>query len=120
MDDLAKVDTILFDKTGTLTKGKPQVSDIKVFSNATEDDVLQRVATAEQISEHQLGKTVVQAAHDKGLTLGARGSREVIKGARAVAQVSKQTLATGNRKRMEEHKNLMSEQTEDIKRKKEK
>lgn len=120
MDDLAKVDTILFDKTGTLTKGKPQVSDIKVFSNATEDDVLQRVATAEQISEHHLGKTIVQAAHDKGLTLGSIDSGEVIKGAGVVAQVSKQTLAIGNRKLMEENNILISEQTEAYAVKKEK
>ena len=33
MDQFSKVDTIVFDKTGTLTKGKPEVTDIKVFDS---------------------------------------------------------------------------------------
>lgn len=31
MERLSKIDTIVFDKTGTLTKGRPVVTDIKVF-----------------------------------------------------------------------------------------
>ena len=33
MDIFSKVDTLVFDKTGTLTKGKPEVTDIKVFKH---------------------------------------------------------------------------------------
>src|SRR5699024_8332514 len=36
MDRFSKVDTVVFDKTGTLTKGKPTVTDIKIFSSVDE------------------------------------------------------------------------------------
>ena len=61
IDSLAKVDTIVFDKTGTLTKAN-QVSDIKIFNNVDENELLRLVAEAETISEHHLGQTIVKEA----------------------------------------------------------
>ena len=61
MENLAKVDTLVFDKTGTLTKGKPEVTDVKLWSDElTEECLLSLVGKAETVSEHHLGKTIVQ------------------------------------------------------------
>ncbi len=102
MDQLSKVDTIVFDKTGTLTKGKPEVTDIKTFHNVETDKLLELVATAETISEHHLGQTIVKEANKRNLNLeGQIQHGEVIKGNGIRAQVDGHLLAIGNRKLMD-------------------
>ena len=81
IDELAKIDTVLFDKTGTLTKGKPEVTDIHVFSNRDENELLRKVAQAELISEHHLGKTIIKEAENRKLNINDEMPKgEVIKG----------------------------------------
>lgn len=64
LETMGKVTTIAFDKTGTLTYGTPEVSDvISLTSSVSEDDLLALVASAENKSEHPLGKAIV--AHTK-------------------------------------------------------
>lgn len=102
MDRLSKVDTIVFDKTGTLTKGKPEVTDIKAFSNLEAEELLRLVAKAETISEHHLGQTIVKEAYKRNLSLeGELLNGEVIKGNGIRAQVDGHVLAIGNRKLMD-------------------
>ena len=66
-----KTDTVVFDKTGTLTVGRPSVTDLIPFSPVceSEDELLALAASAERGSEHPLGRAVVAAALEKGLTL---------------------------------------------------
>lgn len=91
MDRLSKVDTMVFDKTGTLTKGRPEVTDIKVFDLISvdseadhkhkEDQFLSLVALAETVSEHHLGRTIVREAESRGLNFaGEIQESEIIKG----------------------------------------
>lgn len=102
MERLSKVDTVVFDKTGTLTKGKPEVTDIKNFSNLENGELLRLVAIAETISEHHLGQTIVKEANKRDLSLeGELLDGEVIKGNGIRAQVDGYVLAIGNRKLME-------------------
>lgn len=103
MDKFSKVDTLVFDKTGTLTKGQPEVTDIHTFNNADRDKLLQLVATAETISEHHLGQTIVKEATQRGMDLSAATieDSEVIKGNGLIATVNGQSIAAGNRKLME-------------------
>lgn len=55
-----QIDTIIFDKTGTLTEGKPQVTNlIALTPSFDENKLLQIAASAEQGSEHPLGKAIV-------------------------------------------------------------
>src|SRR5699024_12699293 len=65
MDNCSKVDMVVFDKTGTLTKGKPTVTDFKVFGDNSEETLFTLVANAEKLSEHHLGKTIVKEAEKK-------------------------------------------------------
>ncbi|MCL6573996.1 MAG: heavy metal translocating P-type ATPase, partial [Bacillus sp. (in: Bacteria)] len=101
MDKFAKVDTLVFDKTGTLTKGKPEVTDIKLFTNHHPNELLRLVAQAETISEHHLGQTIVKEAKARSLILtNAPKEGEVIKGNGIRANVEGHVLAIGNRKLM--------------------
>lgn len=66
---LASVDTVIFDKTGTLTFGNPKVTSITTADGYTKGDVLQLAATAEQRSEHPLGKAILSKATEARLTV---------------------------------------------------
>ncbi len=91
----ARIDTVLLDKTGTITAGKPRVTRVTAFNGFTEDEVLRLAASAEQYSEHPLGKAIVESARERGLVvtpsdefsaqagLGVRarvGGREIVVG----------------------------------------
>jgi Cu+-exporting ATPase len=80
-----KIGVVLFDKTGTLTEGKPKVGDV-VGAGTTEDDVLRLAASAEQLSEHPLGKAIVAEARARKIALSPVSDFENVagKGVRAV------------------------------------
>ncbi len=67
VDRFAKIDTVIFDKTGTLTEGRPSVTNISVYNDMTEDEMLALSASLEQVSEHHLGRTIVKEAEDRKL-----------------------------------------------------
>lgn len=66
LEAIGKVRTIAFDKTGTLTRGKPKVTDVKVF-NGKEDDLLALAASVEATSSHPLAEAIVEAASEREL-----------------------------------------------------
>jgi heavy metal translocating P-type ATPase len=62
IEAMAKVTAVAFDKTGTLTFGQPKLTTIQSFGQMTETELLRLAAIAEKLSEHPLGRAVVQAA----------------------------------------------------------
>lgn len=56
-----KVDTVVLDKTGTITEGKPSVRDVYTDGIA-EEELLKLAAAVERVSEHPLGKAVIERA----------------------------------------------------------
>src|SRR5699024_775539 len=104
IDSFSKIDTIVFDKTCTLTKGQPEVTDFKLFTDESEDHLLQHIARAEMISEHHLGKTIVKKAEERSLELtGDVTDGKVIKGNGIRATVEGRHFIIGNRKLMHQH-----------------
>src|SRR6266446_3136103 len=65
LEQLSRIDTIVLDKTGTLTLGIPEVTAVRAINNATENDVLETAAIAEQHSEHPLGEAIVRRARER-------------------------------------------------------
>ena len=53
-----KVDTVVLDKTGTITEGKPSVREI-FAEDITEEKLIKIAAAVESVSEHPLGKAVI-------------------------------------------------------------
>lgn len=64
LEQLRGVDTVVIDKTGTLTEGKLTVAK---FSPG-DHQLLQRVASLENLSEHPIGKAIVRHARAQGLS----------------------------------------------------
>ncbi|MCB1057574.1 MAG: cadmium-translocating P-type ATPase, partial [Acidobacteria bacterium] len=62
LEEFAALDVVAFDKTGTLTRGRPVVTAVKPFGNASEERVLALAAAVERLSEHHLARAVVEAA----------------------------------------------------------
>jgi len=61
-----KVSCVVFDKTGTLTLGRPEVTDIRSFTEYNETILLSLAAGAESHSEHPLGDAIIAAAKKRG------------------------------------------------------
>jgi Cd2+/Zn2+-exporting ATPase len=69
IEKLAKIDTFAFDKTGTLTEGKPVVTDVIMFNKYSRKELLSIASSLECLSEHPLGKAIVELAKKEGLSM---------------------------------------------------
>jgi Cu+-exporting ATPase len=99
-----KIDTVVFDKTGTITAGRPAVTDVIVMNGMREDELIRIVASAERDSEHPLGRSIVEAASDRGIGLSDASGFLSITGRGIVAAVNGQEVLAGNRRLIEERK----------------
>ncbi len=66
---LARVRALVIDKTGTLTVGQATIVAIRSASGVAPDEVLRLAASLDQASQHIVARTIVAAAHAKGLAL---------------------------------------------------
>lgn len=99
LEKMGRVNIIAFDKTGTLTLGEPEVSDILSFdSDIRENDLLALAASAEQKSEHPLGKAIVSCAVSRNLPLHQADSFHMHSGKGIYAQVQGTGLHLGSEK----------------------
>jgi Cd2+/Zn2+-exporting ATPase len=67
LEILGKVTAVALDKTGTLTEGKPKVTDVVAFGEATERDVLEDAAALDATSSHPIAKAIVARAQAEGI-----------------------------------------------------
>jgi len=90
----SQIDTLVFDKTGTLTAGKPQVSEVLVWGNASRESVLATAAALEFASGHPLAKAIVAEAE---LTQPASLTQfRTIRGKGVSGSLDGRTLLLGN------------------------
>nr|WP_325049677.1 heavy metal translocating P-type ATPase [Lentzea atacamensis] len=85
MEQLGTVDAVALDKTGTLTEGTPHVV-------TGRDDVLSLAAAAEQFSEHPIGRAIVAAARERGLSIPSAADFQATPGVGVTARVSGQVV----------------------------
>lgn len=99
LERLAKVTKICFDKTGTLTYGTPKVIETASVSDYTKEEIFALAASAEQFSEHPLGKAVVKSykSEYKADLMSAENFRMVI-GEGVCASVDGHTVTAGSLK----------------------
>ncbi|WP_262965054.1 heavy metal translocating P-type ATPase [Methylobacter psychrophilus] len=67
LETAAKLDVVVFDKTGTITEGKPKVTDLFKLSRLSEEKLIRLAASAENNSEHFLGKAIVAYAKEQSI-----------------------------------------------------
>lgn len=71
IDALAQIKTVVFDKTGTLTRGVFTVDQVVADNGFSAEQVLQMASAAELHSNHPIGKSIIEAMKDKGLSVDA-------------------------------------------------
>ncbi len=62
LEKVASVTVVAFDKTGTLTHGKPKVTDLHPLNDYSEEELLRLAGSAELLSEHHVGRAIMERA----------------------------------------------------------
>ncbi|HLW77199.1 MAG TPA: heavy metal translocating P-type ATPase, partial [Bryobacteraceae bacterium] len=93
-EKLRQVETIVFDKTGTITEGRPRVVTAEIS-----DDALRLAAAAERLSEHPLGRAIVEYAEARGLAIPAADHFRAVPGTGIEATVDGKRVAIGTSER---------------------
>ena len=97
LERLANAKVIAFDKTGTLTYGTPEVVAAESVSvSFNKDEIYRLAASAEQFSEHPLGKAIVSCYKKTGKTLPEAKDFRMIPGRGVCAVVDGKTILAGN------------------------
>ena len=96
-----KIDTVVLDKTGTITEGKPAVTDVFTINDFDSQQLLNLTASAENDSEHPLGKAITAEVRNKGYELFKAESFKSLTGLGIQATVDGKAILAGNHKLME-------------------
>jgi len=103
LEDMARVRTIAFDKTGTLTLGRPSVTAVIPFAEASEGSVLALAAAVERHSEHPLARAIVARALHDNLAVPDAGEFSALTGRGVIATVNGERLAIGSDRLLESY-----------------
>ncbi len=97
LERLSLVKVVTFDKTGTLTYGAPEVVGVGSVSPEVSEAALYRlVASAEQFSEHPLGKAIVKGYLKDGAETLPSEAFEMLPGRGVCATVEGHRVCAGN------------------------
>ena len=111
-----KLKTVVFDKTGTLTKGEPSVTDIVVYNDYEEKDVLRLAAIAEKGSEHPLAEAISNAASQSDPDIPDAESFEAVPGHGVRCTYENKRILLGNRRLMQSEKVSLEQVQQDLER----
>ncbi|MBQ4313204.1 MAG: cation-translocating P-type ATPase [Clostridia bacterium] len=112
LERLADVSKITFDKTGTLTCGAPMVKAVHSFIGGLRDDELYAlIASAEQLSEHPLGKAIVACSKQEGISLSPAQDFVMLPGEGIIATVGGREMMVGNERLLASHGIAMASDT---------
>ena len=104
LERLSMAKILAFDKTGTLTYGTPEVVAVSSVSGRFEKDELYRLtASAEQLSEHPLGRAIVSCCKKSGTALAPASAFQMIPGRGVYAQIEGKNILAGNPELLREH-----------------
>ena len=100
LESAYKIDTVVFDKTGTITEGKPEVTDVIILneSKIEKEEIISFVASAEKISEHPLGESIVRYAENKNIKLKNVDKFENVVGKGIKSEIDNNIVIIGNKK----------------------
>ncbi|MCI5168097.1 MAG: copper-translocating P-type ATPase [Candidatus Electrothrix sp. GM3_4] len=101
LEIMNKVDVLVTDKTGAITEGKPSVEEVFAIKSNDRDELLRKIASLNQYSEHPLAEAVVQYAQEKNISLTKVDDFEAIAGKGASGTVDKNKIYLGNSALME-------------------
>jgi Cu+-exporting ATPase len=97
LETATRLTAIVLDKTGTITLGKPAVVDVVAADSMglSEADLLTLGASAEQGSEHPVGKAILAEARGRGLQLQEPSEFKAVSGMGVQARVNGEQVQVG-------------------------
>ena len=102
LEKMHKVDTLIIDKTGTITEGKPSLEKVVGSGSAfSEKQVLQYIASLNQLSEHPLARATVVYAKEQGVDFLQADGFNSFTGKGVEGTVNGKRVTLGNEKMME-------------------
>lgn len=116
LENMNKMNVLITDKTGTITEGKPSVEKVVSFyESEKKNNLLQKIASINQSSEHPLAEAVVNFAKNQKLKLTNVENFENVPGKGVLGKIDKEQVALGNDKLMKQLDILISpEQKKEI------
>ena len=105
LERLAQVKVVAFDKTGTLTYGTPEVVEVVSLTDIyTREELCRLAASAEQLSEHPLGRAIVRCCkQEAGGALPRADDFRMLPGRGVSARVEGKEILAGNPELLREH-----------------
>lgn len=96
LEALAQTKSVVIDKTGTVTVGRPVLRSIAVFDDSlSEREILSIAASVDQVSSHILARSIVEAAHERGLEFSMPDDASEQHGAGVSAKLGEREVAVG-------------------------
>ena len=113
LEAIGKVKQIAFDKTGTLTKGKPVVTDVRVYSGK-EETMLALSGAVEAGSSHPLALAILEKVKSKNIKIPKAKNSKSLNGRGVQADVKGQEIIVASPRYASEISNLTNEQNKEI------
>jgi Cu2+-exporting ATPase len=101
IEKMDKIDVLITDKTGTITEGKPSVEKI-VVKEGDENEVLGKIASLNQSSEHPLAAAVVAFAKTKEIAFSKVADFDSVTGKGVKGSIHQELILLGNKSLMEQ------------------
>ncbi len=109
---MKNVKVVMFDKTGTITKGKPEVTDVKIFDKISQKSFIEIAGSLENLSEHPLSKAIVN--YSKLSSYKSVTSFKILRGRGIEGNISRVKYIIGNKRLMSEKSINISKFHEEI------
>ncbi len=103
LENAGKTNIVIFDKTGTLTYGKLKISEIKNYSDMTEQKLLQIVGSIESKTTHPIGKAFVDYLEENKISKLDVKEFGNVAGYGIIGKVNNQRMIIGNVKILENY-----------------
>lgn len=103
LENAHKLKTIVFDKTGTLTKGELTISKIYNYSGIEEKEIIKKVASIENKSEHPIARAIVNYAKNQNINFEEIAEFKAIPGRGVYSKIRESEYLIGNKKLLEEN-----------------
>ncbi|MFX1323778.1 MAG: heavy metal translocating P-type ATPase, partial [Promethearchaeota archaeon] len=102
IEKIRDINVFAFDKTGTLTEGNLKLFDIIPYNGAIKKDIISIAASLEALSEHPIGKAIVNQAKVMDVSFLSVDDFEIIKGKGIKGKINGEYFFVGSRKFIEE------------------
>jgi Cu+-exporting ATPase len=104
-----QVSTVVLDKTGTVTEGRPSVRGVFAAGGWSEGELVRLAASAEQTSEHPIGRAIVNYAIKQGASVAQPSRFHAHVGHGVEAEIEGKSVLVGKQKFLAAHQISLTE-----------